>query len=190
MIMLHRQFDDRKFARSQGDVSHVYKGAVPELKDVPDGNAKIAMDGVIWFQDQINGTLALRGDDAYALFADERYHRFVIWMGNAITTKTQELRRKGVQAAAFAAFPRHPSEAMEFFGLVGRGGDGTEEKGHPAITLHNWLRGLKGRNKPHGFKIGHIYMGAIAAWNAYAQGRSLERIAIDKRGSPGLLEVE
>jgi len=34
--------------------------------------------------------------------------------------------------------------------------------------------------------IGHI----IAVWNAFIVGRPLERIAIDKRNSPGILEVE
>lgn len=182
LITLHRQFDERKFARSENDVAHVFKNSVPALRKVPDAGAKLAMDGAIWFRDAVEGVLTLKGDDAYSPFADERYHAFLIWMGNMLTTRTQEsfaTKRCRPPPRRIQPSPRRGAGVLR---AGGRGGDDKEEKSNPA----QWLHGLKGRNKPHGHVIGHI----IAVWNAFIVGRPLERIAIDKRNSPGILEVE
>jgi hypothetical protein len=189
LALLFRQFDDRKSGRSPADVSGAYQMLIPVLKAVPRLSAKIAIEGVNWWRRSIEGLPAKQGDDIYSTYADTTLHPFIIWMGELLTSKTNELKRIPVMAAAYATFITNERAAREFWKLVARGDDDYEEHS-PAKTLDDWLRELADSaelRRKIAVKPGNFWQGCIYGWNAHRGGKQISKINFDTQ--KGFLEV-
>src|SRR5512132_2172786 len=81
LALLFRQFDDRKSNRSPSDVASAYQGLYEELRDVPRGPAKMAVEGACWYDRNIEGLPAPNGDDQYVRFREPALHEFIRWIG-------------------------------------------------------------------------------------------------------------
>src|SRR5262249_52168104 len=55
LALLFRQFDYRKGGRTPTDVSGAYQGLYPDLVSVLRGDAKLAVEGVAWYDRNIEG---------------------------------------------------------------------------------------------------------------------------------------
>ncbi len=81
--LLFRQFDARKSGRTPMDVSGAYQGLHTDLADVARGAAKLAVEGVAWYDKNVEGLPAPKGDDVYTLFGKNALHSFIRWVGEA-----------------------------------------------------------------------------------------------------------
>ena len=182
-VALFRQFDPRKSARTVADVAGAFQGVVPELRNVPRGAAKRAVEGVAWYLKHIAGTPAAKGDDVYDLFHHSEYIDYLVWMGHVLSGKTPELQKAPVLAAAYATYDRDPEEAKAWWGQVARGGEAFADKA-PSTVLDKWL--LEDRTpKPRKRTIlsePNLYQGCVFAWNAHRDGKeSIEKINYDTK---------
>src|SRR6266702_3490553 len=94
LALLFRQFDNRKSGRTPSDVSGAYQGLYDDLRDVARGAAKIAVEGVAWYDRHIEGLPAPSGDDVYTLFGQANLHSYIRWIGELFSIKTPELYRQ------------------------------------------------------------------------------------------------
>ena len=62
LALLFRQFDARKSGRTPTDVSGAYQGLYTDLASVPRGAAKLAVEGVAWYDKNVEGLPAPKGD--------------------------------------------------------------------------------------------------------------------------------
>lgn len=183
LALLFRQFDDRKSSRSALDVSGAYQGLCETLRETPREPAKLAIDGHCWYQRNVEGVPVPSGDSQYELFATPALHGFVVWLGGLLGIKTPELMRIPVVAAMYGTFAKNELEAKSFWGDVARGGVEFEDSAPPTV-LDNWLKAIKEaskRGQKAELKPGQYYQGCIYAWNAFREGRQLQRINADAR---------
>ena len=124
LALLFRQFDSRKSGRTPTDVSGAYQGLYPALSDVSRSAAKLAVEGVAWFDRHVEGLPAPKGDDVYTLFGKTALHDFIRWVGEVFSIKTPELRRQTIVAAMYGTFDKNEAEARKFWtrGQPGRRG--------------------------------------------------------------------
>lgn len=177
---LFRQFDDRRSARSAKDVCGAYQMLHGNLHDVPRPIAKLAIDGIAWFDRQVR-RLKIAQDNQYELFntARETVHPFVLWMGELHDVKTPELRKSPVSGAMWTTFQTSENKAKVFWHSVARGGEEYQDD-DPKTVLDRFLKSLvdKEQNQKRRIKIGapQVYNGCVYAWNAWRQDRTLTSI--------------
>jgi hypothetical protein len=99
VVLLYRQLDERKSGRSVGDIAWAYQGVVPELKAVSKGTAKLAAEGIAWYQRTVAKEPTASGDEIYKMFNERVLHPFIIWLGQLFSIKTPELGDIGVVGA-------------------------------------------------------------------------------------------
>ena len=182
LALLFRQFDDRKSSRTALDVSGAYQGLFDVLQGVEREEAKLAIEGYCWYQQNVEGVPTLSGDDKYSLFSGTALHGFIVWIGNLLGKKTPELKKTPIVAAMYGTFSKNEIEAKTFWDDVARGGVKFEDQA-PATQLDNWLKSIvdaKKGQKPD-LKPANYYQGCIYAWNAYREGRALTRISHDPK---------
>ncbi len=182
---LFRQFDSRRSARSLGDISGAYQMVEPDLRAIPRRTGKKAIEGVAWYQKHIFGGFVPADDLIYSLFQEPQFHPFVLFAGTILSLKTPEFTTP-VVAAMFGTHERSPGRADEFWQAVATEGAAFDEK-HPATVLDAWLVAAKEREgkKPGAMEV---FRACALAWNAYRNGRNLERIGRfdPKKGAPEL----
>jgi hypothetical protein len=187
LAILFRQFDDRKSGRTPGDVSGAYQGLYNDLHDVPRASAKLAVEGMAYYRNKVEGLPAPSGDDRYSLFGETGLHGFVRWVGELITIKTPELKRPTIVAAMFGTFSKNESEARKFWAEVARGGVEYEDN-HPTTVLDAWLKtAIENKSQKRELKPAHFYQGSVFAWNANRDGKTITSIKVDTK--KGLLAV-
>ena len=182
--LLFRQFDNRLSSRTIDDISGAYQGLEEDLINVPKKAGRSAIEGIIWWKNNIIGDAVPPGDDKFDLFADRKLHPFIQMVGRVLSEKTPEFS-KPVVAAMYGTLERS-DEAEAFWSDVARQGGGNEEK-HPATVLDAWL--LAGReNRDSKPTEREIYRACALAWNAFRNHRSLEKIGRydPKKGAPDL----
>jgi hypothetical protein len=181
LVMLFRQFDDRKSARTPIDVSGAYQNIQGDLDEVPRPIAKQGIEGVCWYRRNVLGTDEPQGDDQYILFNRDEYHPFLNWLVPILGPKVPEVKKTPIVAAMLATFESAADDATTFWTDVIQGGREYEDE-HPASTLFDWLH----RFKEEEFKVKQtqLYQGSIYAWNAFRDGKdTLRDIKADiKRG--------
>jgi hypothetical protein len=178
--LLFRQFDAPKSGRSRADVAGAYQGLHEDLRGLPRPNAKLGVDGIVWWRRNVEGVPVASGDSAYEIFGVKAQHPFLLWIGEIFTVKTPELRRPSIVAAMYATFTASETNARKFWFEVARGGVEFEED-HPTTVLDEWLKKLK--EDRDDMKPGNFYQGCIYAWNAYRAEKTIPNIKYDyKKG--------
>jgi hypothetical protein len=114
LALLFRQFDARKSGRTPTDVSGAYQGLYADLEEVSRGAAKLAVEGVAWFDRHIEGLPAPKGDDVYTLFGKTALHPFIKWVGEIFSIKTPELKRQTIVSAMYGTFEKNEADARKF----------------------------------------------------------------------------
>jgi hypothetical protein len=183
LALLFRQFDDRKSGRSSADVSGAYQNLEPALRDVAKPIAKLGAEAVNWYCKTVEHTPYKQGDEQYHLFNDSGLHGYLVWLHSIFSIKTPELKVKEVLGAMYATFNANEGEARKFWDSVARGGVEYEDDA-PASVLDVWLKDIKekkldnknGKKVPQG---GELYQGCVYAFNAYREGKKIDRIKYD-----------
>ena len=96
-------------------MSGAYQGLYTDLAGVARGAAKLAVEGVAWYDKNVEGLPAPKGDDVYTLFGKTALHPFIKWVGDVFTVKTPELRRQTIVAAMYGTFDKNEAEARKFW---------------------------------------------------------------------------
>jgi len=181
LALLFRQYDDRKSARSVGDVCGAYMGIYPPLNDVPRDIGNIGMKGITWYNNQVERLGVPTGDEIYSRFSDRGLWPFFHWLAGI--NPTDELKIVALVGAMFATFSTDKEAAEEFWRQVSEGGIEFENDA-PSSALYNWLKGsyegtLNVKIKPEGF-----FQGAIFCWNAYRANRTVNNIRYERVRTP------
>jgi hypothetical protein len=186
LAQLFRQFDDRKSGRTPGDVAGAYQGLVTELRDVNRGTAKLAVEGVNWYQRTIEGLPAKSGDDVYTLFNVPGLIPFIRWMGELFSVKTPEMKKRTVVSAIYGTFIANETEARTFWMEVARGGVEYEDNS-PQTILDGWLKSLAEQKGAVDISPAGLFQGCVFAWNAFREHKTITGIKHDTK--KGLLSV-
>jgi hypothetical protein len=186
LALLFRQFDSRKSGRTPTG-SGAYQGLYTDLAGVPRGAAKLAVEGVAWYDKNVEGLPAPKGDDVYTLFGKTGLHSFIRWIGEDIfTIKTPELKRQTIVAAMFGTFEKNEAEARKFWKEVGRGGVEYEDQ-HPTTVLDAFLKSIIEDKRKLELKNANFYQASIYAWNAFRENKTITTIKYDTK--KGLYQV-
>lgn len=183
-VLLFRQYDDRRSGRSPTDVSGAYQGVVDELADVSRETGKLGIEGIAWYQRNVEGIPVPKGDDAYKLFHRRVFWGFLIWLNTLLNGERTELRNTTVVAAMYAAWLKSESAAQDFWKQVKAGGLEFEEKA-PSTVLAQWLEttadmsALDKKTKKVGPNT--YYGGSIHAWNAFRLQKTITNIPFNQR---------
>jgi hypothetical protein len=181
LALLFRQFDARKSGRTPTDVSGAYQGLYTDLAGVPRGAAKLAVEGVAWYDKNVEGLPAPKGDDVYTLFGKTGLHSFIKWVGEDIfTIKTPELKRQTIVAAMYGTFEKNEAEARKFWKEVGRGGVEFDEN-HPTTVLDNFLKSVAEDKRKSELKPTNFYQASVYAWNAFREDKTITTVKYDTK---------
>lgn len=186
LALLFRQFDDRKSSRGIADIAGAYQGLYEELREVPLGAAKLAIEGIAWHANQILGLVTPSGDDVWTLFERKQDYGFIKWLGELLTSKTSEMKKASLVAAMYSTYLANELKAKEFWTWVAKGGD--FEQDHPTTMLDEWLMEVKTitdvnkRPKPSNY-----YNAGIYCYNAYAEDHAVKKVS--SKTDKGYLEV-
>src|SRR5262249_36725720 len=181
LALLFRQFDDRKSNRSPSDVAGAYQGLYEELRDLPRGPAKMAVEGACWYDRNIEGLPPVSGDDQYVRFGEPGLHGFIRWVGELFTIKTPELRRQTIVAAMYGTFTKNEPEARKFWAEAAPGGEANAEN-PPPTNLDARLKAMaEKRGAKTEVKPANLYQGCVFAWNAYREGKTISTIKFDTK---------
>ncbi len=176
LALLFRQYDDRKSSRSVGDVSGAYQGLYPELNDVPRNVAKIGIEGVTWFNKNVEGLSVPAGDDKFSRFSDQTLWPFLHWL--ASIDPSGELKHISLVAAMFGTYNAAQPEAEAFWEAVANGGQEFEPTA-PVTVLYNWLKDAYSDNLNANIKPDGYYQGAIYCWNSFRAGRTINTVRFE-----------
>lgn len=186
LAQLFRQFDYRKGGRTPTDVSGAYQGLYTDLADISRGSAKLAVEGVAWYDKNVEGLPAPKGDDIYTLFGKTGLHPFIRWVGEVFTIKTPELKRQTIVAAMYGTFEKNDAEARKFWIEVGRGGVEFDDN-HPTTVLDAFLKSAIEDKRKIELKAGNFYQASVYAWNAYRENKTITSVKYDtKKGLYGV----
>jgi hypothetical protein len=177
---LFRQFDSRKSGRTPNDVAGAYQGLQHDLDGVTRPSAKLAVEGVNWWQKHVEGLPAEKGDDVYSLFSKAELHPFIKWVGDVFTVKTPELRRQTIVAAMYATYEKSETEAQKFWAEVARGGVEFEEN-HPTTVLDAFLKSIIEDKRKLDLKPANLYQASIYAWNAFREDKTITTVKYDTK---------
>jgi hypothetical protein len=180
LALLFRQFDYRKGGRTPTDVSGAYQGLYTDLADVPRVAAKLAVEGAAWYDKNVEGLPAPKGDDVYTLFGKTALHDFIKWVGDVFSIKTPELRRQTIVAAMYGTFEKNETEARKFWMEVSRGGVEFEDN-HPTTVLDTFLKAAIEDKRKLELKAGNFYQASIYAWNAFREDKTITSVKFDTK---------
>jgi hypothetical protein len=177
LALLFRQFDDRKSGRSSTDVAGAYQNIEPDLQDVRRDVGKLAIEGVTYYNDKVEGRSTKKGDDQYSLFHEVILHDYIKWAGEIFSVKTPELRSRPVMGAMYASFLADEEEARRFWLEVSRGGDPHGSDNAPSTVLDEWLKALKDKNeRTNKVPPFQVYQACIYAYNTFHKGLPLNKV--------------
>jgi hypothetical protein len=161
-------------------VAGAYQGLYDELKDVPRGAAKLAVEGANWFRRAVDGLPAASGDEVYSLFGEAGLHGFIRWLGDLFSVKTPELRRTTIVGAMYGTFTANEDEARKFWREVSRGGVEFEEN-HPTTVLDAFYKSAIEDKRKVDLKPGNFYQAGIYAWNAFREDKQISSVKFDTK---------
>lgn len=176
MALLFRQFDARFSGRTKQDVSGAYQGLVSELQDVARDKAKLAVEGVVWYERVVEKSPTMSGDAMYGIFFREMYYPFIHWMDKIFSSKTRELRHLGVVASMYATFLKSESGAQDFWPHVARQ-DVPDDK-DPRTFLGNELLTFYESKEGKPLTQSEYYCKGVKAWNAWRYGDKVSTLKV------------
>jgi len=184
-VMLFRQFDSRRSARSKEDISGAYQCFHEALRPCNRSILKVAVEGATWFRREVQeqGLAVKSGDDIYTLFDEERLHPFFQMMDAVLKDgKSNELKRVPIMAAAYGTWLDDAKQAAEFWRLAALGTKRTEEDA--ASDLDGEL--LRIREEKEKISARDLYAKCVKAWSAYGNGIRVNNFKVDtkKKGLP------
>jgi hypothetical protein len=186
LALLFRQFDARQSNRSPSDVAGAYQALYEELHGVPKKSAKMAIEGICWYDRNVEGLPPVSGDDQYVRFGEPGLHGFVRWIGELFSIKTRELQRPTIVAAMYGTWTKNEREARKFWDEVARGGQEYADNASSTV-LDAWLKAMAEKRGEAELKPANLYQGCIYAWNAFRESRSIT--AIKYKTEKGLYHV-
>jgi hypothetical protein len=187
LVHLFRQFDERMSGRTPLDVSGAYLKLEPALANVDPNVAKLAAEGIAWYDSVVVGGRKVVNDDRYAIYSDAAVHEFMIWADVLFSSKTRELTILPVVGAMWATWQVNIPETKTFWDLVARGGV-IGDDAHPTTQLDDALRAMREKTRERA-KPAQIYGGSIAAWNAYRSNNKVKTLKFDvSKGFPEPIE--
>jgi hypothetical protein len=182
LALLFRQFDDRRSSRTPADIAGAYQGLEDDLRDLDRKRAKLAIEGIAWYQANVEKVDVPKGDARYQWFHDASLHPFIKWVaGSLLSSKTPELNKPAVVAAIFGTWLANREHAERFWEDVAREGDQFSEDA-PSTAVDRWLLANFEEPDPT-MKPANFYQGCIFAWNAYRQGRQITAVKSDAKKS-------
>lgn len=176
LALLFRQFDDRKSGRSTADISGAYQNLIPALQAVAKPVGKLGVEGITWYQRNIESVDTPLGDEQYTLFNQSLTQQFLIWLNEIFSIKTPELRKVPVVAAMYGTFLKNPEETRKFWAEVARGGKEYEDNA-PSTILDGWLKSIKEEKLE--LRPGDYFRGCVYAWNATRDAKTIKEIRYD-----------
>lgn len=184
-VLLFRQFDARKSARSKEDISGAYQCFQPELRDCNRNVLKSAVEGVTWYRREVQAQPVKSGDDIYELFDEKRLHGFFRMIDEVLRGgKANELKRVPVLATAYGTWLDDAKQAAEFWRLTALGSN--RNVGDAASDLDAEL--LRLRDDKEKINARDIYAKCAKAWMAYNDGIRVTSFKVNtkKKGLPSL----
>lgn len=177
-VMLFRQFDARKSARSKEDVSGAYQCFQPELRECLRGILKVAAEGVTWYRREWARVAVPSGDDVYSIFGEKRLHPFFLMVNDVLKDgKSNELKRVPIMATIFGTVLDDAKAAAEFWRLVALGGKRNEEDA--AVDLSNEL--IRIREDKEKVSAHDLAAKCVKAWDAYSNGVRVTNFKVSTR---------
>jgi hypothetical protein len=140
----------------------------------------LAVEGAAWYDKNVEGLPAPKGDDVYTLFGKTGLHPFIRWVGEVFTIKTRELKRQTIVAAMYGTFEKNEAEARKFWLEVSRGGVEFDDN-HPTTVLDAFLKSAIEDKRKIELKAGNFYQASIYAWNAYREDKTITTVKYDTK---------
>lgn len=180
-VLLFRQFDCRKSARSKDDVAGAYQCFQEGIRDCKRSSAKIAIEGVNWANRRFREDLPiLSGDDVYGLFNDDRLHPFIRMIDGILDSKCRELKRVAIMAAAYGTWLEDARRAEEFWKLVACGSQkGAAESA--AADLDDELVSIATAKTKAKVSDADIYAMCAKAWVVYLDGGRVSSFKVNTK---------
>jgi hypothetical protein len=182
-VLLFRQFDARKSARSKEDISGAYQCFQPELRTCNRNILKTAVEGVIWYRREVQEKPVASGDDIYWLFNEQRLHPFFVMLNETLKSgKANELKRVPVIAAAYGTWLDDAKVSGEFWRLVALGSN--RNVSDAASDLDAEL--IRIRDEKEKCNARDLYAKCAKAWEAHGDGARVSnfRVNTKKKGLP------
>jgi hypothetical protein len=180
-VMLFRQFDARKSARSKEDVCGAYQCFQPALEHCKRDVIRAAVEGVTWYRRDVTKEPVPSGDDVYMLCNEQRLHPFYLMVDELLRNgKSNELKKACILAAMFGTWMDDAKESAEFWRLTALG---TNRNGADApFDLAAELFRLKDEKET--ITQRDQYAKCAKAWLAYADGARVKNFIVDTRKKP------
>lgn len=173
-VLLFRQFDARKSARSKEDISGAYQMFHDNIRHCNRTVAKLAVEGVNWYRREVDKAPGASGDEIYELFNEDRLHPFVILVDEVVTSKCPEMKRVPVMAAAFGTWWEDAKQAAEFWRAVALGS--SEDA---AFDLDAEL--LRIKDEKDKVTARDLYAKCVKSWRAYQDGIRVTNFKVNTR---------
>lgn len=184
MGSLFRQFDARFSSRSRQDVAGAWQGLARGLDGVPKETVRLGIEGVGWYQRQVEGVPFATGDDLYEVLLKEMYHPFLRWLDNILGLKTPELKQQPVVAAIYATFIASETGSQEFWYPISK--DDLNDESDPRYVLAKDLQNTKRKDERTKEVIlrlspAEFYARCVKAWNAFRTGERVRTLNVNPK---------
>jgi hypothetical protein len=184
-IWLFRQFDARRSARSKQDISGAYQCLQTDLRECNRNILKSAMDGVIWYQRNVQQMPVPSGDDIYRMFNDQRLHPFLLMINEILKNgKSNELKKVPILATVYGTTLQNLRDAEEFWREVSLGTN------RNAMDAASDLAGelFRIKDEKESVSARDIYAKCAKAWHAHLEGTRVNNFKVNtkKKGLPSL----
>ena len=184
-VLLFRQFDARKSARSKEDISGAYQCFQPDLLDCKRSVLKVAVEGVTWFRREWQKIAVPSGDDIYKLFDEKRLHPFFVGIDAILKDgKSNELKRVPIMAVTFGTWEDDARSAADFWRLVALGSKRNEEDAATDLSAELLrIREVKEKVSAH-----DLAAKCVKAWDAFNNNVRVSnfKVSTKKKGLPPL----
>ncbi len=178
-VLLFRQFDSRKSARTKDDIAGAYQCFHEAIRGCHRSAAKIAVEGAGWYRRELQGLPVASGDDLYMLFAEERLHPFIKMVDGILDSKCAELKRVPIMGAIYGTWLDDARRAEEFWRLVALGSK--RSAADAASDLDDELVRIKTEKNGEKVKPGDLYAKCAKAWEASKEGARVTNFKVNTK---------
>jgi hypothetical protein len=187
-VLLFRQFDERKSARSKEDISGAYQCFQPDLVACNRSVLKVGAEGVTWYRREVQRQPVDSGDDVYKLFNEKRLHPFFLMINELLAGgKANELKRMPIMAATYGTWLEDARQSAEFWRFTSLGAN--RNVGDAAADLDDEL--LRIRKEKEIVNARDLYAKCAKAWAAFGDNSRVTNFKVNtkKKDLPSLGEM-